>query len=103
MSVKDDLRKKVLAALEEAPKPPKRRPCRLVLNNKYMMVLSGKHLWNNPGHAKTAFRNHVESVGQELMGQYLGGPYREAAYKAMKELATELIEDGTVKIVEVGQ
>lgn len=86
----------VISSLEAAAddaKPLKRRPCRLMVSGKFVTLNSGKSLWNQPGHAKTALRNHISAT----LGKH-GLDWKE--YREMVEfLMEDLFDSGAVKVI----
>jgi hypothetical protein len=96
VSICDKLRDAAIANFGEPPAPKKGRPCVLKHRGKVIQLLSGKSLWNNPGHAKTALLNHVEST----LAMDFDYPERVKCPDA-KAMAHEMLADGTVEVVEL--
>lgn len=98
MAFKDELRDAALKKFTEAPALKKEQPCRLRAGGRFVELISGKSLWKTPGHAKAALVNHLEEVvcSSEALRK---GRYATGGYKVPKELAHEMLADGTVEVV----
>jgi hypothetical protein len=97
MTAKEKLKELALKGFKVPKASRKARPCRLRLasTGEFIELRSGKSLWNSPGFAKSALLNHVKETAQMSEDWKLGSAMRNCA----KELAHEMLADGTVELV----
>jgi len=84
----------------------KTRPCRIKFCNRFITTSSGKTVWRNIAHAKSALINHFRmdynicrSIQEEILG--INDKYSYRGSSVVKDVIKKLEKDGYIQYIEV--
>lgn len=92
-----EIREAILDGLRPQPQAQVRiiRPTRIRVQGRFVRLANGKTLWNQPGHAKSAFTNYIANIA------HYGIENDDITADMVEDVADQMIARGEVEFVEL--